>query len=105
MQQKHVLNISFDWFDRSSAISNELAARGHNVTILSADREKIPPKNVHYIHIEGLYGDLYHETMNGFFTFRKNLNPLTASNKLNEFWFEICKSKYEETEKAISKFQ
>lgn len=39
--------------------ANGLAARGHNVTILSADRDKNPPNGVHYIHIEGLYNEMY----------------------------------------------
>lgn len=88
---ENVLNLIL-FIIRSTSISNELAARGHNVTVLSADREKVPPKNVHYILLNGLYNDLYHEKMNGFFTFRKQLNPLTAPTKLNEYWFDVCKS-------------
>lgn len=39
--------------------TNGLAARGHNVTVLSADRDKNAPNGVHYIHMEGLYGEHY----------------------------------------------
>lgn len=79
---------------RSSAISNELAFRGHNVTVISADEDKYPPKNVHYIRMKELYNDLYHEVINGFFTFRKKMNPLTAPNQMNQFWFNMCKCVY-----------
>lgn len=45
---------------RFRAFAYELAADGnHNITVLSTDIEKKPPKNVHYIHIEGIYEILY----------------------------------------------
>lgn len=32
-----------------------LAARGHNITVLSADIDPKPPANVTYLHMEGVY--------------------------------------------------
>lgn len=49
--------------NRNSAFANGLAARGHNVTIISADRDKNPPNGVHYIQAEGLYNEYYDETV------------------------------------------
>lgn len=46
---------------RNSALVNGLAAKGHNVTILSMDIDSNPPKNVHYIHMEGVYDYMYKE--------------------------------------------
>lgn len=43
--------------NRNSAFANGLAARGHNLTVLSADRDKDPPSGVHYIQMEGLYNE------------------------------------------------
>lgn len=40
---------------------NALAAKGHNLTILSVDFDPNPPKNVHYIHMEGTYDYMYKE--------------------------------------------
>lgn len=40
---------------------NALAARGHNVTVLSCEPEKNPPPNVHYILLEGVRDYIYGE--------------------------------------------
>lgn len=40
---------------------NALAARGHNVTVLSVNEDPNPPKNVHYILLEGVYDYMYKE--------------------------------------------
>lgn len=37
--------------NRNSAFANGLAARGHNVTIISADRNENPLNGIHYIEI------------------------------------------------------
>lgn len=46
----------------NSAIMHELGRRGHNVTVLSVDvpkpGEKVPA-NVHYIHLENAYKNMY----------------------------------------------
>lgn len=78
---------------RNKAFANELAARGHNVTIISPDEEKNPPKNTHYIHIEGLYSDLYYEAVEGFFTYHRNLSPLLEPTEFSRYWFNVCEGK------------
>ncbi|XP_063703722.1 UDP-glucosyltransferase 2-like [Culicoides brevitarsis] len=37
----------------------EMAKRGHNVTVLSVDKDKEPTKNLHYILMEGVYEALH----------------------------------------------
>lgn len=44
---------------RGTSITNALAARGHNVTAIGADVDPNPSKNVHYIHLEGVYDYMY----------------------------------------------
>ncbi|KAL7028608.1 hypothetical protein ACKWTF_005921 [Chironomus riparius] len=39
----------------NSALERAFAARGHNVTFVSADNVKNPPENLHYIHLEKQY--------------------------------------------------
>lgn len=46
-------------FSRNHVIADALAAKGHNVTIVSSDVEKSPPENVHYIELEETYPELY----------------------------------------------
>ncbi|KAG4073664.1 hypothetical protein HA402_000888 [Bradysia odoriphaga] len=46
---------------RNSALVNALARNGHNLTVLSVDKDPNPPKNVHYIHMEGVYDYMYKE--------------------------------------------
>lgn len=46
---------------RNSALVNALAEKGHNLTVLSVDADPQPPKNVHYIHMEGVYDYMYKE--------------------------------------------
>ncbi|XP_055608295.1 UDP-glucosyltransferase 2-like [Uranotaenia lowii] len=41
------------------SIIDALAAKGHNVTVISADVEKSPQQNVHYIELEETYPTLY----------------------------------------------
>lgn len=36
-----------------------LAAQGHNITVLSVNEDPTPPKNVHYILLEGVYDFMY----------------------------------------------
>lgn len=53
--------------NRNSVFTNALAARGHNVTVISADREKNPPNGVHYIHMDGVYNKMYDEIIKSAF--------------------------------------
>lgn len=55
-----VNSLIFIW-PRNSALVNALAKNGHNVTVLSVDKDPNPPKNVHYIHMEGVYDYMYKE--------------------------------------------
>lgn len=41
------------------ALATGLGARGHNVTVVSPDVDKIPPKNVHFVHLEQVYAHYY----------------------------------------------
>lgn len=77
---------------RNSAIAKALAGRGHNVTMISLDKDKIQTKNLHHIYIEGLYNEFYYETVKGFYTYKQTLNPLLEPQAFNEYWFDICKS-------------
>lgn len=43
-------------------VINQLAANGHNVTVLSVNVDRDPPKNVTYIHLEETYNVLYGNT-------------------------------------------
>lgn len=38
---------------------NALAAKGHNITVLSTEIDKNPPPNVHYIYMEGVFEYLH----------------------------------------------
>lgn len=40
---------------------NALAAKGHNITVLSTNEDPNPPRNVHYILLEGVYDYMYKE--------------------------------------------
>lgn len=49
--QRSFNNFHFLCNNRNSALANGLAARGHNVTIISADRNENPLNGIHYIEI------------------------------------------------------
>lgn len=40
---------------------NGLAARGHNITVLSVEKEPDPPPNVSYIYVEGVHDYIYND--------------------------------------------
>lgn len=72
---------------------NTLAERGHNVTIVSPDVEKNPPKNVSYIHLENLYSEMYNTSgrkIPDFFEMHKK--PLDLLRFLDEFSILCCKA-------------
>lgn len=68
---------------------NGLAARGHNVTILSPDRDKNPPNGVHYIKMEGLYNKFYDEIVKTAFVPRET-NPFQMVNEFYDYMTAIC---------------
>lgn len=46
---------------RNSALTNALAAIGHNVTVISVDIDRKPPANVHYLLMDGVYPFMFSE--------------------------------------------
>lgn len=72
-------------------MANGLAARGHNVTVISVDRDKNPPKNVHYIYLEGIYNDDWREYQKHLFVVTENMNPLREPINYNNYWSASCK--------------
>lgn len=70
--------------NRNSVFVNGLAARGHNVTVISADQEKSPPNGVHYIHMDGLYNKMYDEIVKSAFQPHES-NPIETSTLFNKY--------------------
>lgn len=60
---------------RNSALTNELAKRGHNITIISPDYDMNPPAGVHYIIIENQYEDVHKEFIEGKLASTETVNP------------------------------
>lgn len=99
-------------FNRNSVYANGLAARGHNVTVVSADRHKNPPNDIHYIYMDGLYNELYYESVKDVFMPSQS----TAFRRITEFtdrMIFVCKGdfniantdvKYMSNERLISQF-
>lgn len=46
---------------RHKSVIDALAARGHNLTILSTDIDTNAPANANYIHTEGVYDYMYRD--------------------------------------------
>lgn len=83
------------FFFRNSALINALAAQGHNVTVISPDIDKKPPKGVHYIHAEGIYSASgFTEKLKTLYEYTANMNPLTEPMNYDASWYETCKSKF-----------
>lgn len=83
-----------DWiYDvlRNFALANGLAARGHNVTVISPDVAKNPPKGVHHIYLEGIYNDEWRAWQKHLFTYTDGLNPLTEPINYDNDWLGSCK--------------
>lgn len=76
-------------FNRNSALVNALAARGHNMTVLSVNKDPKPPKNVHYILMEGVYDYMYKEQQIDLVALA-NVSPLEGVNVLYAFAAESC---------------
>lgn len=70
--------------NRNSVFINGLAARGHNVTVISADQDENPPNSVHYIHMDGLYNKMYDEIIKSAFKPHKS-NSIETSALFDEY--------------------
>lgn len=76
---------------RNRVLVNGLAAHGHNVTVISVDRDAKPPKGVHYIYLEGIYDDeSIHELQKQLFTISETMNPFTEPISYNDEWYASC---------------
>lgn len=79
-----------NFLNRNSVFVNGLAARGHNITVISADRDKNPPKDVHYIQMDGLYNEFYHELVKSAFE-QHETNAFQAATDFTDYMLSICK--------------
>lgn len=71
-----------------------MAARGHNITVASVDKDEKPPQGVHYIHFEGIYNNEEHEELlKTLFKMHSEMNPLTEPLVYDSLWYEKCKGK------------
>lgn len=77
---------------RNGAISNALAARGHNITMIAPEIDKHPPSGVHYIHSENL-NDGYQKYNKEKFMQKVDTNPFSTALKTHFASIDICKSK------------
>lgn len=67
-----------------------MAARGHNMTVLSPDKDKNPAKNVHYIVMEGLYTEEYEKILNDIIKDDSGVHPLKEPAYFNGFSYALC---------------
>lgn len=68
---------------------NALAARGHNVTVLSTDRDLQAPENVTYVHMEGVY-DLFYKEHNINLVHNHNESSVDSVHTLFNFGLLAC---------------
>lgn len=68
---------------------NDLAAKGHNITVLSTNVDLRAPKNVHYIHLETVYDFIYNDTGMDLIAMA-SLSHIGALNALYEFSIAAC---------------
>lgn len=76
---------------RNRNIIHALAERGHNVTAISPDAEKSPPSGVHYMQIDGLYGDSYKSLVKSLQ--QDPVNPLLQLLPIFKSFEVFCKGK------------
>lgn len=77
----------------NSAICNELANRGHNVTVISPDLDKNPPAGVHYIHMENQYNEIRDGFLREALGATKENSPFLDIFLLQSLCVEYCRSK------------
>lgn len=75
-------------------LATALAAQGHNITVVSPDIEKKPPKNLTYVHLETLYSKMYNSSMRDQMQFfdMADEGPLKMLTLLDEFSISMCKA-------------
>lgn len=78
----------------SREIINELSLRGHNVTVLSADFDPVPPANVRYLLLNDIYSDFYVEYVKTLLDPREN--PFNEAIKYHKDLIAVCESMYEQ---------
>lgn len=78
---------------RNGAIINELAKRGHNITVFSPDSDKNPPPGVHYILIEDQYTEEHREYVREMLASNETGNPIFEVLGHYAFCIEFCQGK------------
>lgn len=76
--------------DRLSKVSIALAERGYNVTSLSADIDKVPTPNLHYLHLEAVYDRLYNTELEIDYFSIGNKSPWAMIKLTLDFSHLIC---------------
>lgn len=74
----------------NSAIVNALAARGHNITYMSPDLDKNPPKNVHYLHMDEMYNEAYYAFVESLLKEDVKVSPLMQPIFFTEYTLQTC---------------
>lgn len=74
----------------NGAIVNELAKRGHNITVISPDDDKNPPPGVHYILIEDQYTEKNREFVKEMLAMNQAVHPTFEIYELFALSIEFC---------------
>lgn len=75
----------------NGAVVNELARRGHNITVISPDIDKNPPPGVHYILIEDQYTDQNREFIKEMLAMKQAVDSTSEVYELFEISIEFCR--------------
>lgn len=89
---------------RNSALANGLAARGHNVTVISPDVDENPPNGVHYIHLEGIYTGERIALAKNLYKLSSTMYPWLEPINYNNHWYASCKGKRSAPKYHLEKF-
>ena len=85
-----LLTLFIRLLNRNRVLTNGLAARGHNLTVISGDLDKNPPNGVHYIHMDGLYSEFYNEVVKSAFLPPQS-NVFEANIEFTDYMSFTCK--------------
>ena len=75
----------------NGAVVNELARRGHNITVISPDIDKNPPPGVHYILIEDQYTEENREFVKEMLAMNQAVDPTFEVYELFALSIEFCR--------------